>query len=331
MRGRMVFILGAGASKPYGYPTALELVEQIAFDDVNDASPLKGNKTFDALKVNLATSKARSVDVFLGRDTQKRFRQVGTWAIAEKLINCERLVDVFGRSLPARDPFPRVPTPPPKDDWYAYLLNTLTEHIKKIEDVGKLPVSFVTFNYDRSLEFFLRHYLQSNFPDNTPLEVYEVIKQIEILHVYGRLDTLSWEADDGRPYDQRITPDILNKAACDIRLLHEGEEDEKTKKVLKRAQKLMQKADAILFLGFGYHPENMRRLKVPFNRLGAHSNADKIKGIGQIWGTFYGMTGPETRAVLSEYSPEANMEAGHINHKITEALRNNETFLNMVR
>ena len=41
----------------------------------------------------------------------------------------------------------------------------------------------------------------------------------------------------------------------------------KPKKVLKRATRLMEKANAILFLGFGYHPENMARLKVPFDRL----------------------------------------------------------------
>jgi hypothetical protein len=70
MKGPLVFVLGAGASKPYGYPTAQELVERIAFDEPGDNSPLSTRDEFRELQKNLATSKTPSVDMFLGRDSQ---------------------------------------------------------------------------------------------------------------------------------------------------------------------------------------------------------------------------------------------------------------------
>ncbi len=56
MKGPMVFVLRAGASKPYGYPLAGELVEQIAYEQVHTDSPLKGNNAFEELRSNLRTS-----------------------------------------------------------------------------------------------------------------------------------------------------------------------------------------------------------------------------------------------------------------------------------
>ncbi len=280
MRGRMVFIFGAGASKPYGYPTAQELVEQIAYDQVADQSPLKGLDKYEQLKKNLATSKARSVDIFLGRDSQERFQEVGKWAIAEKLIQCEQHGNVFGKTKGYKDKI-RI-----DDDWYAYLFNTLTFGIRDLDAVASLPISFITFNYDRSLEYFLFNYLNSNFPDNEPIDVNNVINRLPIIHVYGRMDHLPSEEPDGRAYTNTVTPDTVKAAAAKIRLLHKAD-DEETVKALDWSQRLMDMAKYIWILGFSYHPENMDRLKVPFHK--ATGRLDQL----HIFGTVYGMTQAE--------------------------------------
>jgi hypothetical protein len=327
MKGPMVFILGAGASKPYGYPLAQELVEQIAFDDPHDKSPLRTRHEFEGLQKNLATSKARSVDVFLGRDSQKRFQDVGLWAIAEKLIKCEQRNNIFGRTTEVGPPHQRSVI---DDDWYAYLFNTLTEHITDLKDVGTLPISFITFNYDRSLEYFLERYLSSNFPDNPPSEIWDTVGKIEIRHVYGRLDKFQWEVapqQKGRDYTDTITQQTVKTAAAGIRVMHQGADSPDTKAELVRAGELMAEADAIFFLGFGYHPQNMARLHVPFDRLEIRVDRKQIR---QVFGTVYKMTVAEANAIRNIYSKN-KMVTASVDHKITEALRNNGVFLSMLR
>jgi hypothetical protein len=282
----MVFVLGAGASKPYGYPTAEELVEQIAFDQCADQSPLKKHKKFKLLQENLAHSKARSVDIFLGRDSQRDFQEVGLWTIAEKLIQCERKGNVFGRTRPSRHP-----DAPPRDDWYAYLFNTLTAKCQKLDDVASLPIAFITFNYDRSLEFFIKHYLRSNFPAaNKGREVEDLVAGMKITHVYGRMDKFGWEAGEGgRSYEPTITREIVETAARKIRVVHEGDEDERA---FQHAHQWLDIAQSVWILGFGYHPDNMRRLKLPFPRL-QHFRNQSAGAHYHIYGTTYGLTNEE--------------------------------------
>jgi hypothetical protein len=321
MKGLMVFVLGAGASKPYGYPTAQELVERIAFQDPSDNSPLKGLEQFRLLKDNLATSKARSIDIFLGRDSQEDFKEVGKWAIAEKLIRCEQHGNVFGKTKGYKDNN-RI-----GDDWYAYLFNTLTARCQTLDDVANLPVAFITFNYDRSLEYFLQQYLHSNFPGNRGREVEDLIcHKLKITHVYGRLDLLGWEAKDGRNYKPDISPDIVKKASEGIRVLHEANEEQ----AFEMAHQWLAIAHTIWLLGFGYHPENMRRLRLPFPRLRL-TNPDGSQQT-HIFGTAFGMTDPERDAVKAMNLDYAAFWAlGDKGHMITDALRNNSLFLSLVR
>ncbi len=321
----MVFVLGAGASMPYGYPLAGDLVEDIAYDQLPQQSALLGNQAFHELQENLKTSKAQSIDIFLGRDSQKAFEEVGRWAIAEKLMQCEARGNIFGKSKGYKDKI-RI-----DDDWYAYLFNTLTFGIRDLDAVANLPVSFITFNYDRSLEYFLHHYLPSNFPRQKGVE--DVIKALDIHHVYGHLEPLEFEdKPGGRAYSATtINSTTVKKAAEGIRVLHQGGEHEDTKKVLQLAADRMAKADAILFLGFGYHPENMARLQVPFDRLGGRTKDSPVKQIQQIWGTIFNMTDSESQGIKVMYDPRREMAFAHRDHKITEALRNNPVFLRLVQ
>jgi hypothetical protein len=312
----MVFVLGAGASHPYGYPLAGELVDQIAYDEPADQSPVRLREDFAQLQTNLANAKARSVDVFLGRDSQQRFQEVGRLAIAEKLINCERHKAMFGRTTGTPNKQPHI-----VDDWYGYLFNTLTERIRTLGDVGNMPIAFVTFNYDRSLEYFLNVYLRSNFPANTNSEVDAVIAQIPIVHVYGALEPLSSRPGDGRPYNQTINAQTVTKAAEGITILHEG--DSKGPE-FSRVQDLFAQAYLIWILGFGYHPDNMRRLNLPLDRVDLPHNRVYIRG------TAFGMTPGECEYIIHTHAP-GKLVLSDPNHRITDALRASTLFLNCAR
>jgi hypothetical protein len=317
MKGPMVFVLGAGASKPYGYPLGKDLVWHIAADSLPAESCLDKPPHLHHYRVfrdNLANSKAPSVDLFLGRDSQHRFETVGKLAIAENLILKEDHSAIFHNQKI-------------DDDWLGYLFNTLTAGIRTLADVGKLPISFVTFNYDRVLEHFLLNYLTSNFPDNNTGEVAAVIAKIPIIHVYGWLGPLDWQHTVGaRAYSPTINMDIVRNAADRITIMHEGKDQSDE---FERVHNLFSIAQSIWLLGFGYHPENMRRLRLPFERL---TQPNPVTGRNEfsIVGTAYGLTPAEADGVIKQSGCE-NWQLWNVNHKITDTLRNHSGFLSLVR
>jgi hypothetical protein len=310
MERPMVFVLGAGASMPYGYPSGRGLVENI-ISPSPDIRFFTNHADFQAFQKRLTNSQAPSVDTFLGRDSKGTFEQVGKLAIAETLLHCESYSRLF------RDKT--------DDDWYPFVFNTMLAKIRRLEEVRHLPLSFVTFNYDRSLEQFIYVYLTSNFPDSTPEEVATVVADIPIVHVYGWLGPLDWQEPFGRPYGEQATLDsvLMANAAKRIAILHQSKDDSPE---FATARELFETAHSIWLLGFGYHPENMSRLRLPFDRLLNNGQRTDF----HIFGTVYGKTAAETSEVVAG-SGSGHWKLGSGGHKITDALRNNALFLECMR
>jgi hypothetical protein len=190
--------------------------------------------------------------------------------------------------------------------------------------VAKIPVSFVTFNYDRSLEHFLYTYLLGNFADAVPSDVVNVIGRLPIIHVYGSLGPLPWQDADGRDYSPTISPEIVAAAAKGITILHQGNDDSPE---FQQAQELFKKADSILLLGFGYPRENMRRLNLPFLRLRGQTVPHDTRPV-QIWGTAYGLTEAEASRLRVLYGNR--WTTAHATLQICDALRTNSDFVECV-
>jgi hypothetical protein len=308
LRDETVFILGAGASVPYGFPTGGELVGNIIGGRFPPDSVVARHPQFNDFRANLAGAKARSVDIFLSRDKQREFESIGKLAIAENLLFCEAHEKIFGPDI--------------KDDWYEYVFNTVLERTTDLAEVAELPLAFITFNFDRSLEHFLYVYLKSNFPNNVDAEVIEVIGRIKIVHVHGYLGPLDWQQTGGRSYGDKVTADSVMKAAQNIHIMHETIADSED---FKYARAIIELADSIMLLGFGYHAENMERLALPFKRLGGQSASSGVTQIRQIWGTAYGMTHVEAEHTRVAFNNE--WKFGDVNWKCREALRHNHVFL----
>ena len=139
-----VLVLGAGASYPYGFPTAKELRILIceAFTNPNTpASRLLGEASghspdgFFRFREAFLKSGQPSVDAFL--EWRPDFLAIGKLAIAYCLLPFEDESKLF--------------TPPGNrgGDWYQYLSVKLNA---SFEDFGSNKLSIITFNYDRSLE-----------------------------------------------------------------------------------------------------------------------------------------------------------------------------------
>lgn len=280
-----VFILGAGASAPYGYPIGTGLIDSIC-DNIGNGnlstfvntlihSGQSSQKDIIKFKRALELSRKSSIDAFL--EHRKEFMKVGKLAIASVLIQAEMQYKLFNV----------------KNCWYSYFYNQLNT---SFEQFDKNKVSIITFNYDRSLE----HYLCTTLTNSYPVPQEECSKKImgmKIIHLHGQLSKLPWQIEpikEGQSletYRLEVSRNYANKdvttydiktAAEGIRIIHEDFDHDKDEK-FSIARELIRKGQRIYFVGFGYDEENIKRLQIP---TGKH-----------ITGSTYGLESGEIRKI----------------------------------
>jgi hypothetical protein len=92
------------------------------------------------------------------------------------------------------------------------------------------------------------------------------LKKIPIIHLYGKLGLLPWEKTDSddyaREYNPSITPHYLRKSSSSLKIIYD-KVDEKDLE-FKQARQLLQTATKIYFLGFGFHKDNLLRLRMKY-------------------------------------------------------------------
>ena len=284
-----VLILGAGASIPYGFPDGWTLKNDICDKILGGGStPLKEAFSQIFFKMNvlpfarlLQFSAELSIDAFLER--RPEFEDVGKKAIAGELIQYERLEYLLPRNKDGKWT---------QWGWYHHLFNRLTmEATPDTFDQNKLAV--ITFNYDRSLEEFLFRALHITF-STTDEEALKLLRSIPIIHVHGMLapyDPLG--TGSGRPYRTNINKYDISQAAESIRIVSNDNEER-----FVEARELMKGTERICFLGFGYHPDNCRRLGIGPKRT--------------VFGTVYGLTrlefGTKVRRFFQRHTSEGQFE-----------------------
>ena len=138
-----VFVIGAGAHVPYGFPTGVGLKEDILSISVDELPWERRNPAYrqvvqhqlDRFKQDFANSGEPSIDAFL--ENRKDYLEIGKFCIAAKIISYEasnRIEDY-------------VKTKGRGQDWLVWFISQFLR-TTKLEDFGKNPISFVTFNYD---------------------------------------------------------------------------------------------------------------------------------------------------------------------------------------
>lgn len=264
-----VLILGAGASVHVRFPTGAKLAGLVLDRCDSEYSQLGqlgyAPTSIKDFKQAFRLSSRKSVDRFL--EHRPDFLEIGRAAIAEVLISFEN-PEILALE---------------ENDWYPFLFERMDSDFC---DFVKNRLAVVTFNYDRSLEQFLFTALTNSFGRSGP-EVATTLTSIPIVHVHGSLGRLPWQDPDGRSYTIDVDPDSLRKAADSIRIVHEAADDDP---LFGEAARLLQSAERIVFLGFGYHPTNIRRL--------GHQ-LDQRNG-QQVIGSTIGMTDLEVRTVNRE-------------------------------
>lgn len=287
MKLRTVLILGAGASKPYGYPTGDELQKQILAnlgDPKSDPSRQLHQLGHSPAKIEefwrrLQGADADSIDEFLRN--QSAFEELGKQAIAQVLMKSE-----FEHSQDQQK-FNRA-----SGSWYQLFKNALVG-TGSLHSISTGLVSVVTFNYDRSFENYLYQTFVNAFSSEEG-EILKVLRSIRIHHIHGVLDWLPWQAyKTNRPYGSTFSPDVIKSSAATIKLAHEN-----PRQIDNVASQLIEDAERILFLGFGYAASNLIKLGI------ARTDIVKDK---RIIGTRFRIPGAHLDDRISEFSALENL------------------------
>ena len=251
IRKPTVLILGAGASKPYGYPLGTNLVKQILArtkPGVGELWPILTNvgsgystDLVQEFRHSLETGKPSSVDDFLAANVD--FRELGKVCLAAA-------VTVFGPSDEGLKE---------DADWLEYLWSRLHDDALNIEKFKANRLKIITYNYDISFERYFRSVLSGYYPDfrKNPerAEAFRA-KFLPTVHIHGSLGPAIDELRSLANPQARNQITWYKHAASDIRILNEGEHTDE----YRTAHEWIQAADVIYFLGFGYHQTNTTRL-----------------------------------------------------------------------
>jgi len=269
---KTVLVLGAGASMPYGFPSGMGLTNQIILplkqdmphgvrQNIKYITPEHltaleiGVKHFETFQQSLARS-ALSIDAFI--ENRSEFKKIGKLAIALVLQQCEDPDRIYLGPKPYFN-FDEEPDKPRFRSWYHLLWQHIADAPFSFENYSKNKLSIITFNYDRSLEYFLFNAIKEN-SDKSNSDCAEKLSSIPIVHVYGSLGPLR-ELDErlGLPYDKPWDPTYAEFSLEYIHLIR-NDKSEKLSGEFEKAYQYLEEAEIIFFLGFGFDKTNLSRL-----------------------------------------------------------------------
>ncbi|WP_438980101.1 hypothetical protein [Polynucleobacter sp.] len=313
---KTVFILGAGAHIPYGFPGGKNLIEDVVkqlnhSQRDNDLSlkilPQRAGvnidvvqeKNINAFIQSLSQAGQASIDSFINANQHMAgFDILGKVGIAQTLLKVEEKF-IVERSNEKDS----------NNDWFEYLFEKMSDGISKANHfLRDNNISFITFNYDRLLEHKFFNSLKYSFNVESDQKVLEMVRTIPIHHVYGSLGE----------YDPNNFGQInyWSSSFKSIQTIHEVIAGHSA--AVKSAKQQLEQAEKICLLGFGYHKENIELLELPRVIDEINSNVVACR---------YGVTDEEIRRVtLSNRLRERKLEMGSKDENALDTLRNRQAF-----
>lgn len=273
-----VFILGAGASAPYGYPKSSgELKDDICLNFKADMShlleSLKGsywelrnlmNCADDFIKC-FQKSRIWSIDKWLSSNGS--YRDIGKLAIVNSIVKKENESQLRFEGRNEKDK---------SLDWFTTLFNEMMIGVSLPDHFYLHKVHFITFNYDRVFEQLLYESFRHTFSGVKPEEINRILSNITINHIYGCIDDPPWKKG-GDEYGDSYKLKYLDEARKRIKTVGESVADFSH---THRMDLLLRSVRKIFFLGFGYDPQNLEILGIP-QRFKDKSQPPIILGTGQ--------------------------------------------------
>jgi hypothetical protein len=289
-----LFILGAGASVEAGLPAGKALAQAIG--KKMDIRFQLGNRQVGAGDMELyvqMTSQlrrdvpqyqnagwlirdgiglAQCIDDFLDQHrTNAHLNLYGKAAIVKSILEAERASKLYFRDVSGIE---RLDTDRVADTWFVKFVHMLGRGIPK-EDAREIfdRVSFITFNYDRCVEHFLRLALQRLYGIRDQ-EAADIVSDLHIIHPYGVVG----DAPFGNTNANCVA------LAGGIKTYTEQIADAQMSAQL--AGEIF-RAEHIVFLGFAYHDQNMEVLRPP----------KPMAAAKRLFGTAHGMSDSDVDVV----------------------------------
>jgi hypothetical protein len=299
---KTVFILGAGASVPYNFPSAAQLRNYLTTSFLGEYETVYRKiaggdnvlkevmSQFEGLITAFRKSSIISIDRFLAQNDDPNIIAHGKLAIAFSILKYE-ISSKFREHILNQD-----------YDWYTYIFNQMMDRGSPSSsfDISKNKISFITFNYDRSLEHILWESYQHSFTKMSAEDKNNKLSNVPIYHVYGSLGALPWQSDnESIPYGY---DDLLwyRQAAQGISIIHETVNDPRD--ISEHLRTRISLAENIYFLGFGFDVSNLKKIGIP----------ESINKDQMIYGTAYDMLDAEVNRVYAALGRTKNNKNTHI-------------------
>jgi hypothetical protein len=265
---RTLFVLGAGSSAEVDLPVGKKLAESIGskmdirFEFGNKSicsgdmalySQMTGQMRYNVQEFQQAAwlirdgiGLAQSIDDFLDiHRNNANLNLYGKAAIVKAVLEAEHgsklYFDRNSGTGAAFDPSRLA------DTWFVKFMHMLSRGIPR-ENVREIfeGLSFINFNYDRCVEFFLANALQKLHGISED-EAADILTDLQIIHPYGVVEKVPFGATSANYLE----------LAAGIKTYTEqlGEQD-----VTQGIKNEIQRAECIVFLGFAYHRQNMQIL-----------------------------------------------------------------------
>ena len=287
-----LFVLGAGSSLEYGYPTGRDLINRITNElelYVGQLSSVEfyASDLFEDLKELVSSASELKnallswagptsyIDKFLSNNSPK-FDSIGKFAIALIILKCEHQLSRGNYSLYQNN----------GDNWQRYLFDEFTsQHITS--DLGELELNgrFITFNYDRSFEHAFYRFIKSQYHNATEDVINGLLK---VKHIYGCVKTAS-------PSDRYGTdPNYMEviEAAKNINVMYQDRNMDSHFSTILDLD--LARFSEIYFLGFAFHDVNMKMLGFP----------QSLPSDAKIYGTAHGLPPKRKAAIEKNLMPQ---------------------------
>ena len=322
-----VFIIGAGCSVPYGFPTGAMLMQKLKdfnYGDSNlDSQSFRSpsylfdlyqelfgkyqrysrlidiGKPQSVLDIEARTSNKIRETVVPFAKSIRNSMMVSTDEFLKNRLNQEKLAEAdFGKRLIAREiliaereseiSYTRGSERKKKErwlgniDWIQHFLSRIDQQTNW-EEILKQTV-FLTFNYDRILEYCIFLYLTSD-KQYADADAHAFISEMQIYHVNGFIGSL-----DEIPFgvvENGMYQEIAKRMATVWEKRQNRDESEKEK-----YQGFLRNAQRVYFLGFSYIPDNLYSI-------GINRGAQIIQN-AKVYATAMGLS-PQNRLRISSY------------------------------
>ena len=282
-----LFVVGAGASVEFGLPVGKALATIIQkkmdvrfeypgkeigggdFDLYTQLTHRRGNErqSFQqaAFLIRNGIGLAQSIDDFLDlHRTNKYVNEYGKAAIVKSILEAERASSLFFAGPAEGDSFNPEKC---KDTWIMKFFSMLGRGVPKEERQNIFDhVSFLSFNYDRCIEHFLEGALQLLYAISIQ-EAADLVKRLTIIHPYGKVEEVAFGT----------TRTDYAELAAGIKTYTERVH---VAELIDKIHDEVSRAETIVFLGFGYHDQNMSLIEPQ----------KPISTPKDVFGTAYGMS-----------------------------------------